>query len=266
MPTLPSPTCLGFVIVNGRRVRYRALDAGPAPTGRPLLLLHGLGCSSDAWLPTLDCLERREPGRLVIAPDMPGYGHSHGPPEALGMEDLADWAARFLDTFGIHCAHVAGGSMGCQVGLDLARRHPARVGSLVLVGPTTGEHFVPFRRYLRGLLLDGLREPMRYNLLLMRMYRQMGLPRYLATTKKMLEEDPVARPEAIRAPCLIVRGEWDAIVSERVARQLAAILPRGTFCSIEGVAHALQFSAPERFIEAALPFLREADAALCPSE
>jgi pimeloyl-ACP methyl ester carboxylesterase len=59
------------------------------------------------------------------------------------MEELADWAARFLDAQGIARAHVAGNSMGGQVALALARRHPTRVGGLVLAGPTMGRHLIP---------------------------------------------------------------------------------------------------------------------------
>ena len=69
------------------------------------------------------------------------------------MEELADWAVRLMDALGVDRAHLAGNSMGCQVALALARRHPARVGGLVLVGPTAGERYIPFWRYALGLLL-----------------------------------------------------------------------------------------------------------------
>jgi pimeloyl-ACP methyl ester carboxylesterase len=250
--------------VDGREVRGRILppsseEGARRSLDRPLLLIHGLGCSADAWLPTLHCLEREGLDQPVVAPDMPGYGHSPGPPQALGMAELADWSARLLDALSLPEAYVAGNSMGCQVALALARRHPERVGGLLLVGPTTGTRFLSVGRYLLGLLRDGLREPLRYNALLMRMYWQMGLIRYLATAKEMLEDDPVEGAEVIAAPCLVIRGERDAIVPESVARRVAAALPRGELAQVEGVAHAVQFSAPHQFTRIALQFLAEVE-------
>jgi pimeloyl-ACP methyl ester carboxylesterase len=246
--------------VDGRRVCGRVLH--PAREGRerrrlerPLLLLHGLSCSADAWLPTLRRLEREGLDQPVIAPDMPGYGYSPGPRAALGIGELAGWAVRLLEALAIPEAHVVGNSMGCQVTLALARRHPARVGKVVLVGPTTGTHFVSVGQYLLGLMLDSLREPLRYNGLLLRMYWQMGPIRYFATAKAMLEDDPLDDPAAVAAPCMVIRGERDAILPEPVARRLAAAIPRGDFATVEGVAHAVQFSAPDRFTRIALAFL-----------
>jgi pimeloyl-ACP methyl ester carboxylesterase len=248
------------VTVDGRPVCVRRLlpvrDGGGA-TGIPLLLLHGLGCSCQAWDPMLRCLERQGVDQPVYAPDMPGCGQSLGPREALGMEALADWSVRLLDALEIDRAHVAANSMGCQVSLALARRHSERVGHLVLAGPTTGKHFLPQWRYLLGLIADGVRETPRYNATLARMYLQMGVRRYLATVRKMLEDDPVADAGLVRAPCLIVRGERDAIVPEAVARKLAAVLPHGAYAEIPAAAHAVQFNEPELFCGTALAFLAE---------
>lgn len=244
--------------VHGRLLAPRPLVPSPSRPLAALLLIHGVACSADVWTPALRCLERESPDRPVIAPDMPGYGHSPGPPEALGIDALADWSARLLDALAIPTADVAGNSMGCQVALVLARRHPARVGRIVLAGPTTGRRWISLGRYLFGLLLDGTREPAAYNLLLLRMFRQMGPRRYFATARQMLEDDPLTRPEQIPAPCLVVRGERDAIVPAPVARRLAEVLPSGSFAEVEGAAHAVQFSAPERFTRIALAFLGEA--------
>jgi pimeloyl-ACP methyl ester carboxylesterase len=248
------------LIIDERPAHCCFLD--PAETGAagpsirwPLLLIHGLGCSAEAWRPALACLARQELDHPIVAPDMPGYGRSPGPLEALGMDELADWCARLLDRLAIERAHLAGNSMGCQVALALARRHPERVGGIVLAGPTTGERCETVWRYLGGLLVDGLREPMTYNGLLLRMYLQQGVRRYFATTRKMLADDPIAHAAEVRAPCLVVRGDGDAIVPEAVSRRLAGALPRGTFSQVENSAHAVQFHRPEAFTRLLLEFL-----------
>ena len=176
------------------------------------------------------------------------------------MEELADWAVRLMDGLGLERVHLAANSMGCQVALALARRHPARVGGMVLVGPTAGESYIPFWRYALGLVLDGCREPLLYSAVLTRMYFQMGVPRYLATTKKMLEDEPISHAAKVHAPCLILRGIWDGIIPDSVARRLAAALPRGEFQRMQGAAHALQFTRPSEFVEIALAFWQRAEA------
>jgi hypothetical protein len=46
-----------------------------------------------------------------------------------------------------------------------------------------------------------MREPLRYNATLLRMYWEMGIPRYLATVAKMLEDAPVSHAAEVSAPC-----------------------------------------------------------------
>ena len=247
------------VPVDGRTARCRVVHPSPRPDrpllGLPLLLLHGLGCSSEAWEPSLRRLAETGVDAPVAAPDLPGYGHSPGPGEALGIEDLADWAARLLDALGIERAHAAGSSMGCQVALALARRHPGRVGGVVLVAPTTGRRVVPAWRYLIGLPLDGLAETLRYNVTLLRMYRQMGVPRYLATIPKMLQDDPIGEAARVAAPCLLLRGTRDRLVPDVAAHRLAAALPRAKFVHVPDAAHAIQFNNPGEFVRRARHFL-----------
>ena len=247
-------------MVDGQRTRCRVAPAtGASPPSLPLLLLHGLGCSSDAWVPSLRVFAGHGLAHPVYAPDMPGYGCTRCTRGALTMTELADWTTRLMDTLGVTRAHIAGNSMGCQVALALARRHPERVGGLVLLGPTTGKSQVPIWRYVIGLLLDGFAESPSYNLTLLRMYAQMGLRRYLETTRHMMADNPLAHVAEEGAPCLVVRGGHDRIISERIARELAAMLPRGEYQALDSTAHAAEYNTPELFVSATLEFLARVD-------
>lgn len=252
-----SPPAIRTLLGDGRRVHCRVLSPVEEREGLPLLLIHGLGCSSDAWKPALGGLQWQGIDQPVWAPDMPGYGRSPGPPQSLGIDELADWSARLLDALSVGRAHVAGNSMGCQVVLALARRHPERVGRLVLVGPTIGARGGSLGRYLIRLFRDGCRESLQYNLTLLQMYARMGFRRYLATVRKMMKDDPVAHAAEVTAPCLVLRGRNDAIVPERIARQLAAALPAGSLAQVDGAAHAVQFTHPGPFTALALAFLAD---------
>lgn len=255
------------VTVDGRPVCCRFVS--PAKPGDeestlrlPVLLLHGLGCSGAAWVPSLNYLRHECLNQFVFAPDMPGYGDSPGPREALGMDALADWAVRLMDALGVERAHLAGNSMGCQVALALARRHPARVGGIVLLGPTTGRRYVSALRYFLGLFLDGVHEPVVYNGTLVRMYFAMGVVRYFATAQKMLADDPFAAIDQVQSPCLVLRAKHDGIVPNPVAHRLARALPQSGFLRLDRGAHAMQFNRPAVFVPIAVSFWAGAEAGL----
>jgi len=228
--------------------------AGGAPA-LPIVFVHGLGCSGETWKPTIREMNRRGIAYTAIAPDMPGYGHSEGPSEALGMEDLADWLVRLLDVRGIRRVHLVGNSMGCQVSLALARRHPERVGGMVLQGATTGDRIEPAWRYVTGLLADTIYERPSYTLRLLKMYAQMGPVRYAQTVAKMLEDDPFASIKAVQQPCLVIRGGNDAIISDGIARRLVAALPDAVYLPLDSAAHAIEYNNPKEFTDAVLTFL-----------
>ena len=243
--------------IDGRRTRLRLAPAAPGkdPTATPLLLLHGLGCSSAAWTPSLRRLAARTVPFRTLAPDFPGCGRSGAAGPAMGMDELGDWTARLMDTMGIARANVAGNSMGCQVALALARRHPERVGAVALLGPTTGAANVPFWRYAVGLVWDGFGESPRYDVLLLWMYMQMGLVRYLGTARALMADDPIAHAAEVHSPVLVMRGGHDRIVTEDMARALVAALPCAEYQPLDSTAHAAEFNTPDLFVSAVLEFL-----------
>ena len=250
--------------VQDRRVRYRAVLPVEAPSDgaaitMPLLLLHGLAGSADVWIRSLPYFAADELSQPVFAPDMPGCGYSEGAEEALNIEELADWTARFLDALKVERAHLAANSLGCQVALAFARRHPERAGGLVLIGPTTGKGSVPLWRYIAGLALNSSREPLIYKYVAARLFLQMGIRRYHTTVRNMMEDDTLPNAAAVTAPSLVVWGEHDTIIPEAAARALAAALPCGSFRAVEKAAHMLEFNSPDRFVRIAQVFWAESE-------
>jgi pimeloyl-ACP methyl ester carboxylesterase len=251
-----------WVNVDSQRTRLCVAPAAPMNddiSAPPLLLLHGLGCSSAAWRPSLRSLAARAVTFATYAPDFPGCGRSSAVGGAMGMDALGDWTARLLDALEIERAHIAGNSMGCQVALALARRHPERVVSVALLGPTTGSANVPFWRYAVGLLWDAFGESLRYNWVLLGMYLQMGPVRYFATVRKMMEDDPLSHALEVHAPVLVMRGGHDRIVTEEMAQNLTAALPNAQYQPLDSTAHAAEFNTPDLFVSAVLEFLERVE-------
>jgi len=237
---------------------------GESPLQLPTLMIHGLGCSATAWEPTLDEMANRGLCCSTIAPDLPGCGQSSPPPHktAYDMDELADWCVRLLDAQGLARVHVVGNSMGCQVALALARRHGDRVGGIVLQGPTTGDAKVPKWRYTLGLIADVWQETWSYNWRLFIMYCQMGPSRYLVTADYMMKDNPLAQIDKVPMPTLVIRGGRDAIVSDKIARRLAAALPDGSYRPLDSAAHAIEFNNPDEFTSAMVAFLQRTEGKL----
>jgi pimeloyl-ACP methyl ester carboxylesterase len=99
-------------------------------TGAPLVLLHGLGSSRQAWDPVVPALGESFD---VIAVDLPGFGGSAPAQVEPGPAALAAAVAGLLDELGITAPHLAGNSFGGWVALELAAIRPA--ASLTLLSP-----------------------------------------------------------------------------------------------------------------------------------
>jgi pimeloyl-ACP methyl ester carboxylesterase len=100
-------------------------------TGRPLLLLHGLGGSWRSWQTILDGLAQE---REVLAVDLPGFGDT--PPLAgpVTISTLADAVTDFLRTHNLLGIDAVGSSMGARLVLELARRGGV-LGTVVALDP-----------------------------------------------------------------------------------------------------------------------------------
>ena len=99
-------------------------------TGRPLLLIHGIGGSWRSWNTILDTLAAE---RDVIAVDLPGHGDTPKLPGIHSIGTLADAVTDFLVQHDLLGIDAVGSSMGARLVLEMARRgflHRA-VGQLV---------------------------------------------------------------------------------------------------------------------------------------
>ena len=201
--------------------------------GTPVyVLVHGIGMGRTVFADLAKHLDDGE----VVALDLPGYGEAPEPPRVLTIERNADLVAAYLRARVRTPAVVVGHSMGAQVALEIAARHPGTVRGIVLVGPTVEPSARTAPRQLWRLLRDIAVEHPRVIALGAREYLRAG-PRLRAKLRAML----VHRPEDVFArvdvPALVLRGENDLVAPPEWCRQVAAALPRGRLEEVEGHGH-----------------------------
>ncbi len=88
-------------------------------SGKPLLLVHGLGSSLRNWDPIMAGLCAK---REVVAVDLPGFGKT--PPLAgeVSIATLTDAVEEFIESEKLGDVDVVGSSMGARMVLEMARR------------------------------------------------------------------------------------------------------------------------------------------------
>jgi 3-oxoadipate enol-lactonase len=99
--------------------------------GEAVLMLHGLGGTSNTWTSLLPAVARQ----MRVRPDLPGSGRSDRVEGPLSLDGFVTAALRALATAGAERAHVIAHSMGTIVAAHLAALHPMVVRSLALFGP-----------------------------------------------------------------------------------------------------------------------------------
>jgi len=122
----PKPTT-GYAPVNGLKMYYEVHGSG-----KPVVLLHGafmtITNNWDGWIRELSKT------RKVIAIEMQGHGRTaDNPQREMTSENLADDVAALLNYLKIPQADLIGYSMGGEVAMECAIRHPDKVRKAVII-------------------------------------------------------------------------------------------------------------------------------------
>ena len=125
------PTAWGYALASsdGSSLFYESW--GERGHATPALLCDGIGCDGYVWRRLRDELS----ARFCVHAHYRGHGRTAAPrdPARITIEDLADDVRDVLDDALVDRAVLLGHSMGVQVSLEVARRHPERVAGLVLI-------------------------------------------------------------------------------------------------------------------------------------
>ena len=100
-------------------------DSGESDDRPPLVLLHGLTFDRRMWRPSLDELQRIDPGRRVLTLDLPGHGASPGWP-SYDVASVARGVFRAVEEAELDSPVVVGHSIGGVIATFYAAQYPTR--------------------------------------------------------------------------------------------------------------------------------------------
>lgn len=117
----------GYITVNGVKLFYK--EAGE---GKPMLFLHGSLATCDRHFgKQMDEFAKKN---RVIALHLRAHGKSSFPDTPFSMDLFTEDVYQFLEELKVDSAVVVGFSLGGCIALNLASKHPEKVGKLVTIG------------------------------------------------------------------------------------------------------------------------------------
>lgn len=248
----------GFLEIDDQRVHYYA--AGPLDAKRTVVLLHGLGVSSNDWWRALPLLAWR--GDRAIAIDLPGHGWS-APFDERGFLQISEHAD--LVTRAVQMLHhgeeiaLVGHSLGGWVatrahlnGLDVSRLVLIEAAGLEYEGIWDSiellriEHEEDVNRYFRTILH---KTPFGLQLVakeVASMFKTPAVVNFIANCDRndFIRDDELAR---IKANTTLLWGENDGLIPPILAHRWHTSIPGSKLVWIPKCGHAPQLERPLLF-------------------
>jgi pimeloyl-ACP methyl ester carboxylesterase len=238
------------------RVGMHRVHSVHAGAGEPLVLLHGLSGSHRWWRHNFQDLAG---SFRVHVPELVGFGASRAHGRRLGIDELRDVMADWLEKLDISRPHLMGHSMGGQIAIHLIAERDVAVRRLVLVASAgvpfefTAAELVRFMAaalpprawgtptFLPIIGLDAVRA---------------GPRSLLRAGLTLLADDVTPLLARVTVPTLVVWGRLDPLLPVAHGNAIAAGIPGARLAVVEDAAHNVMADRPAEFNRLVLDFLR----------
>jgi len=240
--------------------------------GEPVLMIHGLGGTSNTWTPLLSAFGRNRSVRF----DLPGSGRSTRCEGALSTQVFVQACLKVMKAAGIERAHVAAHSMGTIVAAHLAAAEPAKVASLALFGPLLAPHDqarANLRLRAKKVLAEGMQSTADA-LVQASLSSETKQKRHAAVAlvrESLMRQDPDGYARScealaamqpadcakIRCPALLVTGDEDAVAPPQSVRMMGAKIDASRVEVLRGCGHWAPVEKPEECISLLSKFLSQ---------
>jgi pimeloyl-ACP methyl ester carboxylesterase len=247
-----------------------------------VVLIHGAQNDHSVWI--LQSRYLAHHGCAVLALDLPGHGRSDGP-AARSVEEAAERIAAALAPLASPRLLLAGHSMGSLIALEVARRLPARVAGVALVGTAApmrvADALLAATRDDPAAAMDminvwthspavapfaarpGSPAPgfnvVWQNLRLMQHIAAVNGPDVLPTDFAACNaySGAVEATRALQCPALFVLGDRDQMTPPKAARSLVDACARPQVVTLAQTSHALMSENPDGVRAALASFARQ---------
>ena len=255
--------------VNGISINYELTGSG-----RTLVLIHGIGGSTQSWERVAPLLS---PHYQVLTFDVRGHGKSDKPEGDYSAELFASDLAALLNTLGIGSAHVLGHSMGGVIALRFALDFPEFCDALI-VSSSSAEVNPQGTKYWQDMAAKILEKGMEASPFEpARMFTKDFIdknPEAVAEyARRQSANDPSCYARAalaissynyneelgkIRCPTLIFVGGQDVLTPPGGSVKMSRLIPGSRLIIFEGCGHVSYMEQPDVISNAVLNFLAEA--------
>ncbi len=239
--------------ISGVRVHYD--ETGPSD-GRPVVLMHGWGCSFSTVRSIAAILE---PGMHVFNLDLPGHGKSPEPPTVWGVGEYTDMVKAFIDKLGLEDPVPIGHSFGGRIAIMLASQRP--LTKMMLVDAAGIKPVRPLKYYIKVYsfktakhVLPALLGRKRAQKILDAWRGKAGSDDYRQASplmrqimSKAINQDLTPLLPDIKASTLLVWGAKDSATPLRDARIMEKYIPDAGLVTFADAGHYSFLDQPGQF-------------------
>ena len=231
------------VTLGGQKIHYVV-----GGQGKPLVLVHGLGGTSEDWIPLIPGFIRS--GYKVYALDLLGYGRSARPDVDYSISLEEQIVKEFLDSQGLQQPDVAGWSMGGWICLKFASDNPDRVRDLILLDSAGLKFDAVNASFLRPKTEAGLAKMMQvltphpphipsfYARDLLRGFAREDWVIARALKSMFTGKDLMdGRMSTVKMPVLLVWGKQDVLTPPSIGEEMHHAMPQSVLKIFDGCGH-----------------------------
>lgn len=228
----------------------------------PILILHGWGKKGSDYIELENDLKSK--GFVVYSPDLPGFGKAALIHSVMVLDDYVRYVLDLIKEKKYKKVVLVGHSFGGRISAKLSALHPEFVEKLILTGSPLIKKPLSLKKQILSRSSRVVKRIFGSSDMLRKiLYKMIGEwdyfkanPHLKETFKKIISEDLNSYLEKIKAPTLVLWGQFDTVVSAKIGREISKKIPNAKYLEISGSTHKLPYEKPVEFAKKIVDFIQ----------